>query len=242
MTTLAQFYSNVNFEVKRGQTFVSQIPQYVNMALSFIERSHVFLHTENYASITLSAESENPTTIVQPTGFRGMYFWRHLLSTDDNGNPIDPSDPNANNYERINHVDPFDMDSIGTGKPRAYWQQGKQFFWLDKVPDKDYPTQMGYNAFTVLPTDTTQSPYVIQAFGDVILYQTMLLMAPAMRNMDIVNLYKPLRDELFKSLIDADVEERQQSRSESMQYGWEFKEEVNRSLLAAPYDYGYYNG
>lgn len=214
MTTLAQFYASVSAEIRRGNTLDSLIESKARQALRWMEGQHTFLHMEHYASLVLSSGARS---VAPPTGFKKMGAWRIIIDDSDEGS----------SYFNISKVDFYDVSRIEVKRPSAYWQDGKDYFWLDNTPDQDYNTEMAYTGYTVLPSDTSQEPYVIQNYESLLLSQTMVLFAPQLRDPNVLNLYKPQRDEMMKSSIDADVEERQSWQSESVQYGAEFREDIN---------------
>lgn len=214
MTTLAAFHTKVSTEIRRGTTFDTNIPDKVQQAVAWIEGLHTFKHMEHYANLTIDSALASPRAIPLPTGFKSMKSWR-IVNSDGS-------------YSNINKVEYYDVSKVDLAKPTAYWQDGMDYFWLDNTPDQNYLTEMAYVGLTILPTDTSQSPYVTNNFEALILAQTLILMAPLLRSPEIVALYKPQRDELMKAAIDQDVEAREAGSSgDSMEYGAEFKEEIN---------------
>lgn len=232
--TLGQFYTMVSNEIKRGTTFDASIPSKVQMAVQWMEGEHTFEYMENLViTIILPAptgttDSTTPRLVGIPGGFKLMNWWRvkHRFDPADNAQPTEP-EPRGGTYTRITKVDGYDFGLIRRGCPHAYFQSGKKYFVVDAVPDKNYYTELSYSGNTVLPSDTSQSPDIIQNYTQLLLFQTMLLMAPGMRDSKLEGFYKPLREEAMKTAIDSDVEARQAGRSESMKYGWEFVEDVN---------------
>lgn len=217
MTTLADFYSQISSEIRRGTSLDSFIASKVQQAVTWFESQHTFLHMQHYADVPIDADASTPRAIALPTGFKKMLAWRVLL----------PNDEEENVYYNIKKVDFYDVSKVDEGRPEAYWQDGMDYFWLDKTPDQDYDSEMAYLAFTTLGNDTGAAPYVIQTFPSLILNATMVLFAPLMRDANVVNLYKPERDTMMKAAIDSDIESRQGWQSENVIYGHEFIEEIN---------------
>lgn len=213
MTSLAEFYTLVSSEIRRGTSFDASIARKVQHAVDWFEQLHRFQYMEKYDALTIVTTGNNPRAIPQPTGFEKMLGWRITID---------------GRYENIGKVDFYDVDRVDTAQPSAYWQDGKDYFWLDNTPDQEYSSEMAYVAKTVLGTDTSAEPAVIQKYEGIILAATMIMFAPALRDPAVVGLYKPNRDDLMKSAIDADVDARQSWQSESSQYGWEFREHVNK--------------
>lgn len=212
MTTLAAFYAEISAEVRRGTSLDASIPRKVQQAVRWIESQHTFKHMEKYVELEILSTGTEPRALPLPAGFKSMLTWRILLESK---------------YYNIIKVDAYDVSEIDTTRPKAYWQDGMDYFWLDSEPDQDYESEMNFIGYTTLPTDTAESPYIIQEFGALILYQTMVLMAPLMRDATTLQFYKGEREEMIKAAIDADVEARQSAETPSVQYGHEFSEQIN---------------
>ena len=213
--TLAEFYTAVSTELRRGSTLDSLIPAKARQALRWMESQHTFLHMEHYAEITLNSGVRSASL---PTGFKKMLSWRILGEADSDG---------GTSYFNITKIDSYDISRIELSRPSAYWQDGKDYFWLDNTPDEDYETEMAYTAYTTLPTNTADSPYVVQNYETVLLSKTMVLFGPQLRDQVVLTLYKDQLNDMMKAAIDADVEERQSWQSESVQYGHEVLEHIN---------------
>ena len=213
MPTLAEFYSAVSTELRRGTALDELIPAKARQALRWMESQHTFLHMERYADLTLTSGVRSASL---PTGFKRMKSWRILVDDDD-----------GSSYFAISKVDSYDISRIETARPSAYWQDGKDYFWLDNIPDQTYSSEMAYTAYTTLPTNTAESPYVIQNYETILISKTMVLFGPQLRDANVLTLYKDQLNDQMKAAVDADVEERQSWQSESVQYGHEFIEEIN---------------
>jgi hypothetical protein len=130
-------------------------------------------------------------------------------------------------YYNIKKVDFYDVDRVVGGNATAYWQDGKDYFWLDNTPDVDYVTEMAYTGYTIIGEDADLTSNIVNNMEGLLLAETMILFAPQLRDPTVKALYTPIRDEMMKALIDADVEERQSWQGESTQYGYEFREQIN---------------
>ena len=214
MTTLAQFYTDVSAELRRGSAFDSSIPLKAQQAVRWLEDRHTWLHMETFNSGALDTLSAYPRRIAVPSGYKSMEFWR-LLKDGDAG------------YRYLTKVDPKDNSRVLTEMPEGYWVSGKNYFWLDNTPDKDYSYEWKYNAYTTLPADTAQSPQIIQDYYGILLAQTCVLFAPRLRDEKFLALHKDQRDELMKAAVDADEEAWNTNQELSVNYGSEYVERVN---------------
>ena len=211
--TLEDFYGSVSTELRRGTSLDSSIPAKFRQALRWMEGQHTFIHMERYADLIISASASSPRAVTQPAGFKKMLGWRIL---NDDGE-----------YSDITKVDFYDISKIETAKPTAYWQDGRDYFWLDNTPDQDYNSEVAYSAYTQIPTNTSQELYVVNTYESLLLSATMVCFGPLLRSTETIAMYKDERDTMMKSAIDADIEERQSWQSESVQYGWEVKQRIN---------------
>lgn len=209
MTTLAEFYTKVSAELRRGTSFDSVIPMKVAQAVRWMEMQHTFLHMEKFGTVSIPAGVRN---IGLPAGFKSMFFWRLIRA--DGG------------FRYLPKVSPKDLDSVETAMPKAYWQNAKFETWLDSTPDITYSSERSYVGYSVLGAPDT-SPEVLQLYEQVIFHQTCTLLSTTMRDGGFGGAHKGLRDEAMKAAIDADVEERQSNESPAVRYGWEFLEQVN---------------
>lgn len=207
--TLADFYTMVSDELRRGTTLDSLIPSKVRQAVKWIEDLHTFKHMEVF---------DTPAIVTRglsiPSGYKSMEFWR-IVKDDGEG------------YRYLTLVSPKDVSKTTTDIPAAYWESADNYFYMDNTPDKSYASERSYIANTVLPTDTSQSPFFINAFEALTLHQTCVMFGPRMRDQAFAAAHLQRREELMKAAIDSDVERRQANEDANVRYGHEFIEQIN---------------
>lgn len=236
MTTLSTFYTYVKDEARRGSAFDSVIPRKVRQAVQQFERTWTFKHMDRFIdlAIPMAPVSGVPNQVTIPLGFKKMQLWR-LRRYENIYGQLDCSSSSGSGssghfiYSRITQVDITDQSKLNYSHPKGYWEDGYGNFWLDCLPNRDYNSEMFFVGYTQLPSDGDSSTDIplLTNYEDVLIYASMVLLAPTMRSDDAATMYKALRDECMKTAIDSDVENRQAGRSESMQYGWEYKEDIN---------------
>jgi len=226
MVTTAEFYAEVSAEVRRGTSLDTHIPRKVRQAMRWMEEQHSFLHMERFATMILTADATYPRTIALPSGYKSMNFWRIKQNVSDTGAP-----DAVGAFAYLTRIDPHDQISVDVDCPTAYWQDGMDYFWLDNTPDKDYSAEMSYVAYSTLPSDLTQSPYILQNFEGILLHKTCALMAPLMRDKDFKIFHQDELNGAMKSAVDADVEARQSDQIQSVQFGSQYSQQIalNRS-------------
>lgn len=220
MITLAQFYAQVGYELRRGTSLDDLIPARVRQALRTIENLHTFRHQELRDTPSLIS-GQSTVAVPSNTIFKKIDFWRIPLTS-------------PGGYHYMTQIDGRDASRQDTDIPNGYWFGGTattspfDTIYFDNIFDQTYTTQRAFSVYTTIPTDTTATPFIIQIFESALLAQTCLLFAPQMRDEKFMALQKAARDEALKTLVDTDIEARQANSQVSMEYGWEFKEEINR--------------
>lgn len=201
---LGEFHERVQKLIKRGAAFDAEIPYMVAGAAMWLERNYTFKYMERFVTFTLDPELAVPRAVTLPEpGVKAISFMRNL-------SPL-------NEYKYLIQVDPQDVISIETGLPDRFWIDGDQAFWFDKTPDQRYTIELSYDRLTTWPTALDASHWLLDFAWDVLSWQVMIMMAPALR-MDgtLLAMYKGLRDEGLRTLTLAQEELNQSARNISM--------------------------
>lgn len=217
MTTTAEFVANISAEVRRGTSLDTHILRKLKQAIRWMEELHTFLHMENFVEVAIDSSAVNPRRIAIPTGFKTMDFWR--ISQNISGDSVGA-------FVYLNQLNPRDQISVDVDCPTGYWQSGASYFWLDNAPDQDYSSEMSYQAYTTLPSDTGESPSILQNFEGVLLHKTCTLMAPLMRDKDFRVFHAEELKLAITAAIDADVEARQANQDQSVIYGSQYSHQI----------------
>lgn len=217
--SLADIHSRVSEEVKRGTKFDSSIiPSRVAQAVKWIERSHTFKHMERFKAFTIDSDATTPRAISVPSGFKafGEYGFLRILKSN-------------NEFKFLTGIAPRQQTAIETATPEAFWMDGMDYFWLDNTPDEDYNAEISYVAYTTLPSDTSDSAWILDNMEDLIIAESMLLLAPKLELSEKgIKLWSKNRDDGLRSAILADEETRRTSDTDSeMVYGWEVAEDMD---------------
>ena len=205
---LTDFTALVKTTAKRGSTLDSVIPVFIRSSVKWLERNYTLQYMRKYASFTLDPESANPRAISFPNDrVKELDFIRFLGA---NGS-----------YSYPRKVDPQELSGSISGMPEAYWLDGVDFIWWDNTPVEETEGEIKYTQYTDwAAVGGSDEPWILKHADDLILAQTMLLIAPYIRDPALAAQFKPLRDEAIRTLVLADEAFQQgPSRVERMSYG-----------------------
>lgn len=205
MTTLAEFHSMVGDEVNKGTRYDSVIPRFTRRAARFIERNYNFLYMERFAELDLDLSSPNPRFVAFPSEeTKKVNFVRY---------PRVIGGSNQQEYVYLSKVDPIDVVSIEPEtRPRGYWQTGDatgaNFLVLDQVGTDELTFEVHYIEFSTWSTDTGSTHWLLNNAEDVMIAQTMRMMAPYANEPDWIMAYKAMWEEGIRTLTMVDEEAR----------------------------------
>lgn len=196
---LGDFHSVISNEANKGSSFSDVIPAKVRQAARWVERNATLKYMERFVEASLSDRCWNfPTTRI-----KSIIFVRHLL---ENGK-----------YKQIIQVDPQQVVSIDEGIPDGFWIDGDDHFWFDAFPSEgNLELELLLVEYSDWPTDLTKTHWLIDNAEDLLIAQTMILLAPTAREPEWIGMYTKSRDEALRTLLLADEELRQSARSERM--------------------------
>lgn len=206
---LSEFYSQVSGAIRRGSSLDAVIPTYARMAARKIERNYTYKHMERFSAYTVDPDASDPRAIALPT--RRIKVIHHTRIIGDDGT-IYP----------LKQIDPQELLSIPTEMPRAYWLDGLNYIYLNSTPDKAYTIEFRWDEYTDWPLDLTAEPVLLDLMEDLMMGETMLMIAANMRDQRLQGLWNPIRQEAYTTSIEADLELRQGDRRYVMQYGQPF--------------------
>lgn len=205
MTTLSEFHTMVGDEINKGTRYDSVISRFVRRAGRFIERNYNFLYMERFAELDLDLSAANPRFIAFPSLLtKKINFVRYptVIGGSDN-----------QGYIYLQKVDPIDVTAIEPeSNPRGYWQTGDEtgsnFLVLDQIGTDELTFEVHYIDFSIWPTASTATHWLIDNAEDVLLAQTMRMMAPYANEPDWILAYKSMWEEGIRTLTMVDEEAR----------------------------------
>ncbi len=210
--TLAQFKSMVSASINRGTTLDQFIPYGIQHAIETIEQNNTLKYMERFASFQADPNLAEPRALALPNEFVKAIDFVRFVEPDANAAGAD--------FHYVKQIDPRDSKYWDEGVPDNYWIDGMSYLWFDRAPAEELEGEISY----ILKTDYTSlvdadNHWLVSNANGLLLAQTMIQMAPWMRNKETLQFYKELRGEAMKTLLLADAEFRQANRSEVMNYG-----------------------
>lgn len=198
MPTLSEFHANVRLHANKGTSLDAVISSAVRQAARFLERNYSYQYMDRYVSFNVETTCGDGYIFTMPTLVKKFLFFR--LSYGD-----------ETDYRYLKKVNPKEVVKLSSGseRPTAFWLDGDEYVYLDSKVDVNVPAEISYKQYTSWPADLTQSPKLIQIAEDLLLYQTMLILAAFTRNPEMGVTYKFLRDEALTTSTGAerDLEE-----------------------------------
>lgn len=211
--TLAEFHTLVSGIINRGTSVDTSIVGATRRAARFIERNYTFEYMKQYDSNVAIAAAATTILVSAFTSneVKRILFLRTLDTT---------TDPDATVYKYITRSDPMDLGSLEEGRPTHFWMSDKDTIQLDMTADKAYTAQIQWVEFTAWPTDTGESPWLVDNAEDALLARTMLYMAPIVRMAPKeYQMWQQNWAEAVKTLVDAQIDYENGAASSAMIYG-----------------------
>ena len=198
--TLASFYSDISFEINKGTKFDSRIPTYVRRAVQYLEMTEDWAHMNRFVYGELLHDDETPRTVPLPGRPKSIEFVRIAKTSDLESNE-------AAKYQEINRIHPRDLESIKKGDPEGYWIDGYDYIIFDKEPKEDLKVELNYIQYTDWPTDTSSTGlWFIDYAEELLICQTIMAMAPMLREPKMLQWYKERRVEWLDAALRANEE------------------------------------
>jgi hypothetical protein len=220
--TLTVFQDMVRSEIKRGSTVDAEIRRAARQAVLWLERNNSFKYMERYDTYTLLANtasinmSPGGGVLAATERLRKPLFIRHVSSAVLNSLSAEES-------SLLRQVDPLDFGQIDTAsRPKNFYISGRHTFKLvEYSTTESYDLEIGSVVYTDWSSVTpdTFAPDVFELYEDVVLAQTMVMLAPTVR-MDERQLTRwiGIRDQALHTALAEDEDLRQSMRSEIMSY------------------------
>lgn len=204
---LGTFHTEVSNEVNRGTSYDSFIPLRAETAARRIERNYTLKHMERFVTFTQAATLECPRAIPFPnTRIKSIKFLRYLNGDSE--------------FQHLKQVDPAQILSHAEGEPTAFWLDGKDYIWLDCDFDEDIDFEFSFIEYSAWDrTNDNYENWLIDHAFDLLLAQTMMLMAPICREDAWLGTYGDMKREAERTLFIADQELRESVTDDSMIYG-----------------------
>jgi hypothetical protein len=209
---LETFHSLVRDTAKRGPTLDDAIPTAARQAARALERRFTFTYMIGYYTETLltGASSFANWSSIDVKRIKAILAGE-VVSTDGS-------------LYRLWREDERMLGPVSDGRPSRYWCTAEHVMYFNRTADEDYPLRFKLAAYTSWPTIASAEPAILEIAEDVMLYRTMMNLAPLMRDQGMAAAYRDLFEQEIKTLIDAQVEHDEQNTDHRMAFGVNYDE------------------
>ena len=192
-------------ELNKGSSITTdQVKVKVRDALSLLESQNNWAYLDRFVQFQLDITSENPRAMPMPQGMKSLEFFRWL---NDDGS-----------FSYVNECSPKDLSKIENGKADLYFKDGMEYLWLNKTPTENYRGEISYRKYTVWTGQDSLTNWLIQYHTPLVKYQALVLMAPFVREAELMQLHATLLGVSLKVAVDQNEELEYSNQPLSMQY------------------------
>lgn len=186
MATIQGIEDEVKAAAARGGSLSSIIPGVVRRAHEWLELNYTFHYMKRFVSFTLS---KGYSSAPLPSRVKEFYWIRTAPSRSKD----------AEDLKYLVRISPEEIDSIERGTPGGFWVDGLDFIRFDKETDKDKSLEMYHSQFT--DWNNVSSTWLTENAEELVLAQSMIGLAPYMREANLVELWKPQRDAALQAVL-----------------------------------------
>jgi len=208
MADLSTIHTDVKAAIARGTAWDSQIPGWVRRAARWIERNNDLPYMKIYASFAIDADAPEPRLITLPTELKSF--------GDDGFVRIVNAD---GTFSYLSNLAPQTQKEILVEPPQFFWLSGHNEIWLNSTPEEDLSCEIYYVRYSTWPTLDTATHWLIDNAEDLLIAQTMVMMAPSLRDISVLQLWKGLRDEALATVVRSGTDMQYTNAPETMHYG-----------------------
>lgn len=205
---LSEFHDAVRGLCKRGTSLDGDIPGAVRRAALATERRFTFSHMREYVDNTLAAGS---SSIVNWSGLSLKRIKTVLSCRIVDGSTTDTI--------WIKREDERNFLDKPTEQPRRFWQNKNNEVFFNSIADQTYNLKFRLALYSEWPTVLSAEPALLDEAEDLVMYRTMMNLAPIMRDPAIGSMYNQLWLTEIGALVEAQVDRDEQDTDHRMQYG-----------------------
>jgi hypothetical protein len=203
---LDDFHKMVSFELRRGTSSDSQIPNYTKQAVEFLETNAPMKWMEEWVNVGLEPGDQ---VIDFNWEFRN---WKFLRRDDGSGG-----------WFYLQKRDPREeQTTAGPTLPETYSQIGMRYVRFDSKWQGPGDLLMEGMVYKFSDWQTTRPDYrhfLLDKGSGLLLYQTMLRIAASVKDPRLDSQYRPLRDEALKAFFSMDTDAQYEGSQDEIVYG-----------------------
>lgn len=191
---LGDFKSQINGNIRRGTSLDARIPTFIRQAARWIERNKTLQYMKVLATISIDPDTNDAPRFIELTGtlIKSVIFFRWI---DDEGT-----------YLYLRNWDPAKFTALESGTPRYYWLDGVSRIVLTTTPDEVLSGELQVSRYTSWPTNNDATHWLLDNAEDVLEAQTMIQFAKYVRDAELQQHWRAIRDEGLVTLYAAEQE------------------------------------
>ena len=227
---LEDLHRLISFELRRGTALDAYIPLWTKQAVQMLERNAPMKYMEEWVKITLAPGDQ---TIDFVWAFRNWRWLRYPSGADwyyvGYQNPKDEKFTGTGPYSGSVVVYPQNepMLTPGWAVPGTpitkFSQVGMRYVRFNMPWPGPQPVYMEGIVYKYSDWQTTKADfrhYLLDQASDLVLFQTMLRISAAIKDMRLREQYQPLLGDALKTMLQADQDaEYPEAREDFMEYG-----------------------
>lgn len=191
MPTISEIESTIRSAVARGNTVDTEISDALRRAHKWIEDNYTFQYMQRFVKFTLN---EGLASIPLPSNPKHFEWIRTKPSFTNDKRPL----------TYLVRIDPVEIKSTERGEPQGWWLDGNDFIRFDREADQDYDLEMLYAQHTDFQNlGGSDATWLTENAEELLVAQTMLHLAPILRDPQLQEMWAPQRDRAIQGLLRA---------------------------------------
>lgn len=205
---LGTFYTQIRGALGRGNALDQQIKDYTAKAVLWLERNAEpgYKYMERLYQVTLNKDATFPHVVDFPVGKIKTTTFCRLVRSDGE-------------YIYLKKISPQEVPSLVEDTPAGYFINGVQGIVLDAKPTENFVLELMVVVYTSWPDKDDSAHWLLDNAPDVLEAQTLLLMAPWVRDARMRETFRQTRDEGLVTLEGSIIDLDQYDRNDGMIYG-----------------------
>ncbi len=197
--SLGDFHTLVQDGPLNDPTMAQFIPEATRQAAAWLERNYTYLFMEVKFDFVIT-KGDSIVELTATASQIKSIKWARITKSDGN-------------FDYLQQVDANDLIDKPTQRPETFWLAGIDEMYLGEDPDAAYTMETVVALYTDwLSNNNNFTHWLLDHAQDLLLAQTVLQLAPYMREPEWIPLYTQRRDEGLRTSILQDQEMRQSER------------------------------